>query len=100
MDYRSTCLVDKQCKRLLNLFCSQSYNLNVAPCNAISPYGSTMLSISPYSSFVGGYPTGSGTCDCGYTQYYAGPVLGCGSLKYKKFYKNKFFPFNEFCLLK
>jgi hypothetical protein len=28
---------------------------------------------------------GSGKCDCGYTQYYAGPVLGCGSLKFKKF---------------
>ena len=46
-----------------------------------------MLSISPYSSFVGGYPMGSGKCDCGYTQYYAGPVSGCGSLKFKKYYK-------------
>jgi hypothetical protein len=59
-----------------------------------------MLSISPYSSFVGDYPTGSGKCDCGYTQYYAGPVLGCGSLKFKKYYKNRFFPLNEFFLLK
>ena len=76
--YGSTCLVEKQCKRSLNLFCSQAANLNVAPCNANNPYNSTMSSISPYQSYTSLYPLGYNKCDCGYTQYYAGPTLGCG----------------------